>query len=305
MYERPFDSDKLARRLAALLDGPRAGLVTDIDGTISPIAALPEEARVLPKAIQALEALRRQLRVVGVVSGRRAAAARAMVGLDGLTYVGNHGYEVLTAEGPRLVPEASPWLPRLAHALQAVRRGLAHPDGVVIEDKVATGALHYRLAPEPDVARSELLQILGRDAVRDGLRIEEGRMVINVFPPLGISKGSAVTSLAREYGLERIVYFGDDVTDTHAFTALRVLREQQLANSLAIGVVGQDTPPSVRELADTTVPSAHAVADVLNRLSETLETSARMELGVPIVLNNPQDESRSTSHGQRRPGNGA
>jgi trehalose-phosphatase len=304
VYERPFDSDKLARRMAALLDGPRAGLVTDIDGTISPIAALPEEARVLPKAVQALDALRWQLRLVGVVSGRRAADARAMVGLDGLTYVGNHGYEMLTAAGPRLVPEAAPWLPRLASALQAVRRELAHPAGVVIEDKVATGALHYRLAPDPDQARCELLAILGRDGVRDGLRIEEGRRVINVLPPLGISKGSAVTSLAREYGLERIVYFGDDVTDTHAFTALRALRAQHLAHTLAIGVLGQDTPPSVRELADTTVPSAHAVADVLSRLSEMLETSARMVAGVPIVLSYPQDESRSTSHGQRRPGNG-
>ena len=49
----------------------------------------------LPAARQALSRLRDVLTLVAVVSGRTAADARTMVGVDGLTYVGNHGFDVL------------------------------------------------------------------------------------------------------------------------------------------------------------------------------------------------------------------
>src|SRR5688500_14534441 len=70
-----------------------AGLLTDIDGTISQIAPRPEEAIVAEPARQALRRLGRQLAVVGVVTGRSAAAGEALVKVPGLTYVGNHGLE--------------------------------------------------------------------------------------------------------------------------------------------------------------------------------------------------------------------
>ena len=54
----------------------------------------------------------------------------------------------------------------------------------------------------------------------------------------------------REHRLERLVYLGDDVTDAHAFRALAGLRQTDNVQSLSIGVVGQETPLSVRQLAD-------------------------------------------------------
>jgi trehalose 6-phosphate phosphatase len=286
----------------ALLGGGRAGLVTDIDGTISPIVAHPEDARVLPRARQALERLRHRLALVAVVSGRTVADARKMVDVDGLTYVGNHGLEMLSERGPELVPEARPWVSRLAAVLEQIQREYARQSaeqgqddssGVLIENKGATASLHYRLAADPGRTRRELLDLLARRAITSGLRVEEGRMVINLLPPLTVTKGSAVSWLVRSHHLDRLVYLGDDVTDAHAFRALAVLRQNGEARTLGIGVITPETPPSVRQLADTCVQSVEEVADLLCRAVEGLESGASMEAGATTVGRD--------SHGQERP----
>jgi trehalose 6-phosphate phosphatase len=148
-------------------------------------------------------------------------------------------------------------------------------DGIIVENKGVTGSLHYRLAPNPPEARRALLQILARSALTSGVRIEEGRMVINVLPPLMVSKGSAVTWLVRERQLDRIAYLGDDLTDAHAFRALGVLRQTGEVRTLGIGVVGPETPPSVKQLADASVPTVEAVADLLCELLARLRSHHR------------------------------
>jgi trehalose 6-phosphate phosphatase len=149
-------------------------------------------------------------------------------------------------------------------------------EGVLIENKGVTASLHYRAAKEPELARRELLEILAHSALTSGLRLEEGRMVLNLLPPLTVTKGSAVSWLAREHHLDRLVYLGDDVTDAHAFKALRAMRETGAMDTLSIGVVGPETPASVRQLADRTVPSVQAVADLLCAAANGLEASGTM-----------------------------
>ena len=309
VYESENAADNLARRVALLLDGGRAGVIVDIDGTISPIVAMPEQARVLPRAQAALEGLRGRLALVGVVTGRTTTDARRMVGLDGVVYIGNHGLEVLTVDGPRYVPDVLPWLPRIDRALDTIDHAVP-VDGVIVERKGASGSVHYRLAKDHQQTRVAILEALARatevlaqEGVASGLRIEEGRMVINVLPPLTVNKGSAVTWLMREHGLERIVYVGDDLTDAHAFRALRDLRARHEALTLSIGVVGTETPESIRNLADACVPTPETVSDVLGRVLGRLNTSDTMGRKVPIVLGHPLDERRSTSHGQSHAGN--
>ena len=268
MYESASfrnNAAELAGRVVGLLRGGRAGLVTDVDGTISPIVERPEQAIVLPGAREALARLANRLALVAVVSGRTVADAHKLVGVDGLTYVGNHGLEILSERGPELVPEARPWVPRIAAVLDDVARMHAIP-GVLIENKGATASLHYRMTPDPDQARRELLAILARRAITSGLRIEEGRMVINLLPPLTV----------REHRLERLVYLGDDITDAHAFRALAVLRQSGV-RTLGIGVVAPETPPSVRQLADACVVSVREVAELLCRTADGLESSGTME----------------------------
>ena len=270
----------LVERLGQVLGHGRGGLVTDVDGTISPIVEQPERAMVLPAARRALAGLAETLALVAVVSGRATADAQRLVGLDGLVYVGNHGLEV---DG-ETVAEARPWVARLGGVLETLAGELGGQPGVRIENKGITGSIHYRLAPDPPAARARILELVGRRALTSGLRLEEGRMVVNLLPPLRVSKGSAVRWLAQSYRLDGLVYFGDDLTDVHAFETLRALGTSGQVQTLGIGVVGPETPARVRQVIDACVPSPEAVAALLGALLEWLHPSDTMEAGVPSTV---------------------
>ena len=107
----PRESETGEGAWAALLeplraDPSRAAILTDVDGTLAPIAARAEEAAVPAAARQALERLSERFGLVGCVSGRQAEEARRLVGLDGIAYAGNHGLELLLPgdEAPRPDP---------------------------------------------------------------------------------------------------------------------------------------------------------------------------------------------------------
>jgi len=285
-----YDKTGLIRHVVELLRHGPSGLVTDIDGTISPIVARPEEAMVLPEARNTLEGLRDKLDVVAIVTGRSVADARRMVGVDGLTYIGNHGLEAFSnSDGhAEVVAEAQPWVARLARLLQQVNLNLdpALRSGVIVEDKGVSASIHYRLTPDPDQARIHLLDLLSKAEQATGIRVEEGRRVVNLLPPLNINKGTAVTRLVTEHKLEGVVYLGDDITDTHAFRALEVLRQANHLRTLSIGVVGPETPQTVRQHANAAVPSVTAVAELLSGVLAGLESDDRMDVRAPSVGSN-------------------
>lgn len=270
MVLRGHSENDLVEAASAVLRSAPAGLFTDVDGTISPIVSAPGDARVLPLARRALERLSRHLALVGVVSGRPVADARQMVGVEGAVYVGNHGLELWTAEGPTVLPQAAPWVPRIAEALAALRVRL-RLERLTFENKGASATIHYRLAADQMRAERAILDALADLPEARGLRIEPGRMVVNILPPLDLHKGTAVTLLARRESLRGVVYLGDDVTDTHAFQALADLRARDGVRTLAIGVVGAETPSAVREMADAQVPTVESVAHLLDGVARTLD----------------------------------
>ena len=283
-----YDNAALIRQVVELLRHGRTGLVTDIDGTISAIVARPEEAMVLPEARNALEVLRDKLQVVAIVTGRSVTDARQMVGVDGLVYIGNHGLEVYRNGQAEVVPEAKPWVARMAALLQQVNLNLdpALRSGVIIEDKGVSASIHYRLTPHPDEARAHLLDLLSKGAQTNGIRVEEGRRVLNLMPPLNINKGTAVTWLVTEHKLDAIAYLGDDITDAHAFRALEILRQSDHLTTMSIGVIGPETPETVRQHADAAVASVTAVADLLTGALAGLGSNDRMDVRAPSVGSN-------------------
>ena len=286
MYASDSESDNaLVRRLIELLGHAPAGLITDIDGTISPIAARPEHACVLAPTRDALAGLRSELSVVAVVTGRSVADARRMVDLDNVVYIGNHGMERQVNGQTEIVGEARPWVPRIAAVLEEVAQRLdpVLRPGIIIENKGATASLHYRLTADPDAARRALLEIVAGCALARGLVIEEGRRVINLLPPVTVNKGSAVRWLVEQHHLTAVAYFGDDITDTHAFNALAEMRKSYGLRTLSVGVVGPESPPIIGELSDASVPSVAAVSDVLCGLLDGIKASDTMVHRAPSL----------------------
>ena len=75
-------------------------LLSDYDGTLTPIVSRPEEAILSPEVREKVSALSKSPTFsVGIISGRSLSEIRALVGIEGIYYAGNHGLEI---EGPGL-----------------------------------------------------------------------------------------------------------------------------------------------------------------------------------------------------------
>ncbi len=258
---------------AALAQRP-AGLLTDVDGTISPIVLDPTAAFVLPGARAALAALVHQIEFVGVLSGRRAEDARSMVGVDGVEYFGVHGMVRWTPEGTLVHAEAAEFVTLIADAAREVSERLDTP-GLLIEPKGPVMAIHYRQTADPAAARLRILRELHAIAKESGLSVAEGRMVVELRPPPPFGKGWLVEDLADELGLTGLVYLGDDRTDIEAFHAIRTWRDAAAGRvGVAIAVASPEMPPELVDAADYVVDDVPAVELLLKQLAHQDESRA-------------------------------
>jgi trehalose 6-phosphate phosphatase len=239
-----------------------SGLFTDIDGTLSPIVPVPDEAIVPDRIRAALAALATRLELVVAVTGRAVEDARRMVGLDQIGYIGNHGIERWQDGRVLIHPEAEPYASRVGSTVRRLAALIPLP-GVLFEDKGATGTIHYRLTPAPTEARVTLLEAIAGLPDAAGLRIVEGRMVINILPPLRIDKGQAIAEVVERRKLRGAVFLGDDVTDLDGMRALRTLRDTRGIATLGIAVLSSEGPPELLALAEASVASVVGVGELL------------------------------------------
>jgi len=259
--------EPVAAAARVLRERPSA-LISDIDGTLSPIVASPEEAVVLPECRRALQALAAQLDLVAIISGRTAAEAHRMVGLDDLLYVGNHGLERWdSVRGYR--NEAASFEGEIRDLRARLEEELRDTPGIRIEDKGVVLSLHYRGASRPEEVRREILSLLDRLLPPARFAVAEGKMVVEVRPPLSLDKGTVVEGLVQERELKGAVFLGDDVTDVDAVRALKRLRDSGLS-CLSIGVAGDGMPDTLAGESDLLLPGPPAVAAFLEALARAL-----------------------------------
>ncbi len=263
---------KASLRAAAepLLRAPeQAAILLDLDGTLAPIAARPEQVEVGPEARAALSSIAARFGLAAVVTGRPALAAREIVGVGELTYVGNHGFEVLTraAAAPRMPPtvqalagEAPAFAARLD---EAELREL----GIRLEDKGTIVALHWRGAGDEAAAEARVAEIAAR-AERRGLVTHRGRKVLELRPDVRLDKGTAVRDLLAVAPVSAALYAGDDRTDLDAFAALAELCDRgSLLAILRVGVRSAEGPPEIAGEADLLVDGPAGLLPLLQELA--------------------------------------
>jgi trehalose 6-phosphate phosphatase len=247
-------SPAVRRALAPLLVDPATtAIVSDFDGTLSPIVDGPAEARPLDGAPGVLARLARRFRVVAVVSGRPAsflvehlAEAGDGAGSDTppLRLVGLYGLEAAMGDGTIAPePDAARWRPVIDEVVGRLRSGA--PPGALVEAKGLAVTVHWRTAPD---AESWASAAVAAESEATGLRSHRGRMSLELRPPLAIDKGSVVRSLLR--GCTAACYFGDDLGDLPAFAALAEATAEDGTATVAVAVADDESPPEVLEAAD-------------------------------------------------------
>ena len=291
------DAFARARHLALELVGatPPLLIVTDFDGTLSPIVLDPMGAAIEPLARTALRRLARlaerdpdRLSVV-VLSGRTSVDVAGRVRVGGVRYLGNHGLEsgALRRRGRpetlavRADETLEPYVPSTATLATAVADNLNNPPWLFVELKGPSVAFHFRQAPDVDRAREEVLAAIDVAEAELGERALamtrlEGRRIVELRPVGAGGKGAAVERLIERDQPGAVMMLGDDVSDAEGFEVIVERRRQGRLAGLAIAVHGaRETPPRVRAAADVELATTHDAARLLSLLANALTETLR------------------------------
>ncbi|HYN95100.1 MAG TPA: trehalose-phosphatase [Pilimelia sp.] len=240
---------------------PGCHLFFDFDGTLAPIADDPSAVYPAPGVVAAIAELAGAVGHVAIVSARpveflrdRFADLPAAVDLYGL-----YGLQVHRAGQTHTDPTALDWAPAMAQLADRARAELPGGDEVV-EFKRLSVALHYRTTPE----LGERVEAWARaEATRLGLRVQSGRMVVEVKPPGGRDKGTVIAEAVCEAACAW--YFGDDLSDIKAFQSLRARAAAEPDFfGVCVAVANPETGQELSAAADLTLASPAALADFLH-----------------------------------------
>jgi trehalose-phosphatase len=232
----------------------------DYDGTLTPIVSRPH----LAKMSDNMRAVVRELsgkHTVSIVSGRPRAELEALVAIKGIHYAGSHGMDISGPGATMMHPQAQELIPLIDQLAARAANDLSDMDGIMIEEKKFSLAIHYRLM---DVDRYFThLQAYVQDIVtkNKGMRLMHGKKVFEILPDINWNKGNAVNwmmrALKKKWNDTSVLYIGDDTTDEDAF---RVVRTR------GTGVLVADT--SVPSAAAFRIPSPDEVYNLLKKISE-------------------------------------
>ncbi|UQX12298.1 trehalose-phosphatase [Candidatus Mycobacterium methanotrophicum] len=204
--------------------GRRPAVFFDFDGTLSDIVEIPDAARLVEGAADALRSLTAQC-PVAILSGRDLADVRERVGLPGIWYAGSHGFELTGPDGAHHENAvAVESIPVLEKATAELADQLGHVPGVMLEHKRFGVAVHYRNVARDRVG--EVAAAVRTTGQRTALRVTTGREVIELRPNIDWDKGKTLRWVLAHIGdTEKPspllpIYLGDDITDEDAFDAV-------------------------------------------------------------------------------------
>jgi trehalose 6-phosphate phosphatase len=196
-------------------------LFLDIDGTLLDLAPTPDRVRVDARIAALLPALARRLGgAVALITGRTLEDAGRLFPELSLPVAGQHGLERRAADGSIHLHDAPS--SGLRSLYPQLARFAARHEGLWLEDKGTTLALHYRLAPLlASHVHQTLKTQLAAAGVGRGLRLQPGKGVLEIKPD-GRDKGTAILEYMAEppFAGRFPVFVGDDQTDEYGFAAV-------------------------------------------------------------------------------------
>ncbi|HET6949536.1 MAG TPA: trehalose-phosphatase [Acidimicrobiales bacterium] len=235
----------------------RAAVVTDFDGTLSPIVDDPAAARPVAGAAEALGALVGSYGLVAVMSGR---PVEFLVGRlpGGVVLSGLYGLEVVR-DGVRTDHAgAGAWRTVVDDVVRASVDG--GPAGMHVESKGLSLTLHFRTRPDLEPA---VLDWARAQAARSGLEVRRAKMSIELHPPLAADKGTALEALTA--GLAAVCFVGDDRGDLPAYDALDRLAASGVT-AVRVGVASSEVPDELVARSDLMLDGPPAVVELLRSL---------------------------------------
>lgn len=239
-------------------DAAGVGVFVDYDGTLAPIVLDPEAAVPAPGAADVLVALSARVGRVVVVSGRPVAFLQRHLPPE-VDAVGLYGLEERRSGVLAEHPIAASWRPVVDEVATAAVDEL--PRGVEVEHKGLSLTLHTRRHPdEAAAAEAWAAAAVGRW----GLELRPAKHSVELHPPVAVDKGTVLDDLL--VGLSAACFVGDDSGDLPAFAALERFAAAG-GTALRVVVASEETPATVRAVADLEVDGPEGALDLLRSLA--------------------------------------
>jgi trehalose 6-phosphate phosphatase len=203
------------------IDPRTTAIFLDIDGTLLDIAPTPLEVKVSDALRANLASLSRMFHgAVAFVSGRPIAEMDRLFDPLRLAAVGGHGAEIRYAPGGEIRRSE---IATLDEDLRAEFSRIGRiGDGVIVEDKGYSLAIHFRLAPQLGGEIMKSVAAVCKDDRCSALEILPGKAVVEIKPG-GYDKGTGLREMmsVRPFTGRTPIFVGDDVTDSAAFAVLQ------------------------------------------------------------------------------------
>jgi trehalose 6-phosphate phosphatase len=212
-----------------------------------------------------LTRLVKELRLVAVLSGRPLGFLDEQVDVDGVLLLGSYGIERREGGVSRVHPAVAPWMPVVSAAVSALEEQLSPLPGVRIENKGVAVAAHWRQAEDQAEAESAIVAATRTIAEESGLKVEPGKLVVELRAPVNVDKGTAVEEIVAAHELRPVVYVGDDLGDGPAFGAAR-----RLGGYALLVEHGEETPPELRTQCDERLAGVPGLVDWLEFLASAI-----------------------------------
>jgi trehalose 6-phosphate phosphatase len=199
--------------------GNGLALFLDVDGTLLEIAATPDRVRVPASLRNTLQLTYvREQGALALLSGRSLAELDQLFAPHVFPASGKHGLEVRLPSGQVIRPDIdSSLLDRARLWLKMLQR---EHRGLLLEDKGAALAMHFRLAPrlqlEVERVMTELAGELGDEFV-----LRPGKCVLELMPRRFDTRSALELFMRqREFAGRTPVFVGDDPADESGFKAV-------------------------------------------------------------------------------------
>jgi len=181
-------------------------LAFDYDGTLAPIVNAPAHATMRASTRRLLRRASKLYPCVVITGRAKADALRRLRDSEVGRVVGNHGAEPS--------PNVKAMRRRVLQWLPVLTARLSRRQGVVIEDKGLSVAVHYRQARKRSSTRRAILS--AARSLKD-VRLVGGKLVVNFLVPDAPHKGLALERERAHFVCDRVIYVGDDETDEDVF----------------------------------------------------------------------------------------
>lgn len=185
----------------------------DFDGTLSKIVPSPDDAYMSETTCDLIKKLSKRASVA-IISGRSLSDLKSRLSFTPTYAIGNHGLEG-PGKSENTAAKAANTCKKWKRQISVTLKSHLHGNGLSIEDKTFSLALHYRKSNQKRKIKLLILKAISH--IQPPPRMILGKCVINLVPIGGPHKGMALVDLMLRSNLRSAFYIGDDDTDEDVF----------------------------------------------------------------------------------------